>query len=107
MSHRSPRWRRFDLVIKVGRGKKRGKKANNTVSCIKQTIEKSIYKDCGEGKSRMFENSVLKIEFSNKFKSNMYLNSIFNLCIFNLIRIFPSPQPLKLTFQSFILREYF
>ena len=42
----------------------------DTVSCItallKQTIEKSIYKDCGEGKSRKIENSVLKIEFSNK-----------------------------------------
>ena len=40
---------------------------------LKQTIEKSIYKDCGEGKVlNKIENSILKIEFSNIFQSNMY-----------------------------------
>ena len=48
---------------------------NKTSTLLKQTIEKSICKDCGGawGKNPdKIENSILKIEFSNIFQSNMH-----------------------------------
>ena len=59
------------------------------------------------GKSpNKIEKSILKIEFLYIFDWNMFENSIFKTDISILLGLFPHRNLYRLTFQSFVLREY-